>query len=39
MTPDTNCRWNAKKTAGGITTAMNAPGARTLMLSAIVTAS
>src|SRR3954454_18122515 len=34
ITPDTNCRWNAKNTSSGITMEMNAPGARTSTLSA-----
>ena len=32
ITPDTNCRWNAKNTASGITIERNAPGASTSML-------
>src|SRR3954451_2974139 len=28
ITPDTNCRWNAKNTTSGITIEMKAPGAR-----------
>src|SRR4051795_9224166 len=32
ITPDTNCRWNAKNTASGITMEMKAPGARISML-------
>jgi hypothetical protein len=31
MRPDTNCRWNAKKAAGGIIIEVNAPGARALL--------